>query len=179
MAVERGTDFFKLFDGNKNGTIEAKDAAAATKVFAGGGAFPAPVLAVMENSVSIWINGIIQSGAHTNGKVTKQQWIETAQNTLVGKPFESAPDWFNKSIGQLFKSADRNNNGKLGETEFVELFTGMVPTISVSLAQSVFKQVQGDLDKPAFRKQIWTWISSPMAMPQDLMLSMAVAKYNA
>jgi hypothetical protein len=87
---------------------------------------------------------------------------------LLGKTFDNAPGnlsyifffspcfsnslvaWWTNAIASIFSAVDKNNNGTISEAEYVNIMTGMVPSVTPDIAKAAFAQVQGDYNSLSF-----------------------------
>eukprot|EP00026_Physarum_polycephalum_P017374 Phypoly_transcript_18584.p1 GENE.Phypoly_transcript_18584~~Phypoly_transcript_18584.p1 ORF type:complete len:213 (+),score=56.57 Phypoly_transcript_18584:79-639(+) len=177
-AQNRWTQIFNMLDANGSGTIEKADAAAAIQLLAKSGYFTATELAAFLTAATQILEGFIQAGENTNGKMILVQFLATAQAYVIGKSFETVPQWLRNATNQVFDILDRDRDGIISEDEIVTLVTG-ISSVSASVARAAYELLDGPLDKDAAQQEIWAWLSSPVTVAEDAYLPIAVAEVEA
>eukprot|EP00026_Physarum_polycephalum_P018307 Phypoly_transcript_19845.p1 GENE.Phypoly_transcript_19845~~Phypoly_transcript_19845.p1 ORF type:complete len:191 (+),score=48.45 Phypoly_transcript_19845:55-627(+) len=173
-AQVRWTKIFSLLDANNSGSLEKQDGQTGMQFLEKSGYFTPVELGALNTAGTQIVEGFLTAGETTNGKMILVQFLATAQAYIIGKSFDTIPQWILEAVGQIFDVADRNRNGVISQEEFLAIVAGVAPTVSLNVARSGFQQIDGPLTKALAQQEAWTWLSSNQAEDEDSFLDLAL-----
>jgi len=172
---QRWLGYFKVLDANNSGFIDPGDAAIVGKRLATtfGFAEGSPQYHGIVKALEGYLTNLIKDfDINKDGKVSREELIESVDKLFVGKGIEHLPGWWIANLELFFKAFDTNNNGELSLEEVTHIIKKVTPHESAENIAHAYKWAQnhshskGKYDANTLVAILYEWATSPAPTPE-------------